>query len=55
VARVEPPSLIPALEPDVPPADVEVALQRALSATESATKTIGPAPKGFVRTRRRGD
>lgn len=55
VAAAEPPSLIPPMQPDLPPTDVEDALQRALSATESATKTIGPAPKGFVRTRRRGD
>jgi hypothetical protein len=49
------PQLIPPLladgQPSTLPDDVADAVRRALSAIETATKTIGPAPKGFVRSR----
>jgi hypothetical protein len=46
------PELIPSLEPDEVPENVADAVRRTMSAIETATKTIGPAPKGFVRAPR---
>src|SRR4051812_37038109 len=55
IALVPPPQTIPPMVRETTSgevADVGEAVRRAVSAIDTATKTIGPAPKGFVRKQR---
>jgi hypothetical protein len=52
VAQVPPPQMIPQMVRETISTDVADVVRRAVSAIEAATKTIGPAPEGFVRPQR---
>jgi len=52
IELIPPPQTIPPMVRETISGDVGEAVRRAVSAIDTATKTIGPAPKGFVRQQR---
>jgi len=52
IAVIPPPQTIPPMVRETVSSDVGEAVRRAVTAIETATKTIGPAPKGYVRQQR---
>ena len=49
IVLIPPPQMIPQMVRETVSDDIAEAVRRAVSATDTATKTIGAAPKGFVR------